>query len=67
MTNARNGRTNHGSCDFSVKEDSLINCWEMYASCDTLSAFLLIGDDEQFDEERDLIIEEIKKLVRSAV
>jgi hypothetical protein len=39
----------------------------MHANCDTSSAFLLLGDDEQFDEERDLIIEEIKKLVRSSV
>jgi hypothetical protein len=32
-----------------------------------LIALLLIGEDEQLEEERDLIIKEIEKLVHSSV
>ena len=45
----------------------LFRLWEMYAEYDTCSAFLLLGEDEQLDEERDLIVKEIEKLVRLSV
>jgi hypothetical protein len=37
------------------------------ANWDTNNAFCLTGEDEQLDEERDLIIKEIEKLVRLSV